>query len=154
MTFINEDGTREEYRPLNPWRDEDLDKLVNRILFGRAGVWVTFDQLLKLIDWGDNLSRQQQQDTRIRLRGAIRRLLVSGAIQRRREGQAAYRKIDQETLDLFETALKSRGLEANASTSAVRSASLAHEVSASTSAVGGTFCPADGASIAGREARG
>ena len=105
MTFINSDGTREEYKPLNPWRDEDLDKLVNRALFVRAGVWVTFDQLLKLIDWGDNLSRQQVQDTRIRLRGAIRRLLVSGSIQRRREGQAAYRKIDQETLDLFETAL-------------------------------------------------
>ena len=121
MTFINEDGTREEYRPLNPWRDKDLDKLVNRALLAKAGVWVTFDQLLRLIDWGDNLSRQQEQDTRIRLRGAIRRLLVSGSIQRRREGQAAYWKIDQETIDLFENALaalKPRG-EANASTSVV-----------------------------------
>lgn len=106
MTFIDENGKREEYQPLNPWRDEDLDKLVNRALLAKAGVWVTFDQLLKLIDWGDNLSRQQVADTRIRLRGAIRRLLVAGSIQRRREGQAAYRKIDQETLDLFtETAL-------------------------------------------------
>lgn len=119
MTFINEDGTREEYRPLNPWRDEELDKLVNRILFGRAGIWVTFDQLLKLIDWGDNLSRQQIQEARLRLRGAIRRLLVSGSIQRRREGQAAYRKIDQETIDLFENALAAGGREAGASTSAV-----------------------------------
>ena len=119
MTFINEDGSREEYRPLNPWRDEDLDKLVNRALFGRAGIWVTFDQLLRLIDWGDHLSRQQVQDTRIRLRGAIRRLLVSGSIQRRREGQAAYRKIDQETIDLFENALAAGSREASASTSVV-----------------------------------
>ena len=119
MTFINEDGTREEYKPLNPWRDEDLDKLVNRALFGRAGMWVTFNQLLRLIDWGENLSRQQELETRIRLRGAIRRLLVSGSIQRRREGQAAYRKIDQETIDLFEAALTARGREASASTSVV-----------------------------------
>ena len=130
--------TDEEYRPLNPWRDEDLDKLVNRALLTKAGVWITFDQLLKLIDWGDNLSRQQVQDTRIRLRRAIRRLLVSGSIQRRREGQAAYRKIDQETLDLFEQALTAGGCEANASTSTV----------------GGTFRPADGDSNATQEARG
>ena len=135
MTFIDENGKREEYQPLNPWRDEDLDKLVNRALLAKAGVWVTFDQLLKLIDWGDNLSRQQQQDTRIRLRGAVRRLLVAGSIQRRREGQAAYRKIDQETLDLFEQALKPRGLEA----------------SASTSVVAGSFRPADGDGNASRD---
>ena len=120
MTFIDENGKREEYQPLNPWRDEDLDKLVNRALLAKAGVWVTFDQLLKLIDWGDNLSRQQVADTRIRLRGAIRRLLVAGSIQRRREGQAAYRKIDQETLDLFsEEALGPCRPQANACTSVV-----------------------------------
>ena len=142
MTFINSDGTREEYKPLNPWRDEDLDKLVNRALFGQAGIWVTFDQLLRLIDWGENLSRQQVQDTRIRLRGAVRRLLVAGSIQRRREGQAAYRKIDQETLDLFETALMPGGQQADVlhhgSCSDVPSAQRGGKADALTSVVTGS----------------
>ena len=128
MTFIDENGNREEYRPLNPWLEADLDKKVVRLLQGRLGQWVTFNALLQMIDWGDKLSRQQEGDARLRLRDSVRRLLRSGSIQRRHEGQAAYRVIDTETMDLFEAALTPGRREANASTSAV----------------GGTFHPADG----------
>jgi len=105
MTFINEDGSREEYRPLNPWIEADLDTKVKRILKNRSPMWVTFNALLQMIDWGDKLSRQQESDARLRLRDSVRRLLRSGAIQRRHEGQAAYRVIGTETMDLFEAAL-------------------------------------------------